>query len=66
MDNSVFGKTIENIGRKHRDTKLVTIERRRNYLVSELNYHATKFFREHLLTIEITKTEILMNRPVYL
>ena len=51
MNNAVFGKTIENV-RKHRDIKLVTTERRRNYLVSEPNYHTTKFFTEHLLAIE--------------
>ena len=36
MNNPVFGKTMENV-RKHRDTKLVTTERRRNYLVPEPN-----------------------------
>ena len=40
---AVFEKTMENV-RKHKDIKLVTIERRRNYLVSEPNYHTTKFF----------------------
>ena len=35
--------------RKYRDTKLVTTEKKRNYLVSEPNYHTTKFFTEHLL-----------------
>ena len=34
--------------RKHRDIKLATTERRRNYLVSEPNYHTTKFFTETL------------------
>ena len=54
MDNSVFGKTMENV-RKFRDIKLVTTERRRNYLVSEPNYHTTKIFTENLLSIEMKK-----------
>ena len=65
MNNAVFGKTMENV-RKHRNIKLVTTERRRNYLVSEPNYHTTKFFTENLLAIEMRKTQILMNKPVYL
>ena len=56
---------MENV-RKHRDIKLVTTERRRNYLVSEPNYHIPKFFTEHLLTIEMKNSEIIMNKPVYL
>ena len=52
MNNAIFGKTMENV-RKHRDTKLATTERRRNYLVSEPNYHTTKFFTENLLAIEM-------------
>ena len=57
MNNSVFGKNMENV-RKHRDIKLVITEERRNYLVSEPNYHTTKFFSERLLTIEMKKTKI--------
>ena len=41
--------------RKHRDLKLFTIERRRNYLVSEPSYHTTKSFTENLLAIEMKK-----------
>ena len=52
--------------RKHRDIKLVTRERRRNYLVSESNYHTTKVFTENLLTTKMKKTQILMNKPIYL
>ena len=65
MNNSVFGKTVENV-RKHRNIKLVKTERRRNYLISEPNYHTAKFFTENLLAIEMTKTQLLMNKPVYL
>ena len=65
MNNAVFGKTMENV-RKHRNIKLVAIERRINYLVAEPNYHTTKFFTENLLAIEMRKTQILMNKPVYL
>ena len=65
MNNAVFGKTMENV-RKHRDIKLVKTERRRNYLVSEPNYHTIKFFTENTLDIKIKKTEILMNKSVCL
>ena len=61
MNNAVFGKTMENV-RKHRDIKLETTEKRRNYLVSEPNYHTTKFFTENLLFIEMKKTQIYMNK----
>ena len=43
MNNSVFGKTMKNV-RNYRDIKLVTIEARKTYLVSEPNFHTTKFF----------------------
>ena len=65
IKNAVFRKTMKN-ARKHRDIKLVTTERRRNYLVSEPNYHTTKFFTENLLAIEMGETQILMNKCVYL
>ena len=51
--------------RKHRDIKLVTTDRR-NQLVSEPNYHTTKYFSENLLAIEMKKTKVKMNKPVYL
>ena len=59
------GKTMENV-RKHRDIKLVTTDKRRNQLVSEPNYHITKWFSEKLLAIEMKKTNVKMNKPVYL
>ena len=65
MNNSVFGETIEHV-RKYRDIKLFTTKRRRNYLVSEKNYHTTKFFTENLSKIEMKKKQIPMNKPVNL
>ena len=63
MNNAVLGKTMENV-RKHRNIKLETIERRRNYLISKLNYLITKFFTKNWLRIEMRKTQ--MNNSVYL
>ena len=65
MNNAVFGKTMESV-RKHENIKLLIAERRRNYLVSEPNYHTTKFFTENLLAMEMRKNQILINNPVYL
>ena len=65
MNSAVFGKTMENL-REHRNIKLVTTESRRNYLVSEPNFHTTKFFTENLLAIKMRKTQIIMNKLVYL
>ena len=65
MNNSVFGKAMENV-RKHRDIKLVKTDKRRNQLVSEPNCHTTKWFSEDSLAIEMKKTKVKMNKPVYL
>ena len=42
LNNAIFIKTMENV-RKHRDIKLVSTERRRNFLVLEPNHHITTF-----------------------
>ena len=65
MNNSVFGKTKKNV-RKYRDIKLVTTNERRNKLVSEPNYHTTKHFSENILAIEMRKTKVILNKPIYL
>ena len=65
MNNSVFGKTMEN-KRKHRDIKLVTTDRKRSKLVSEPNYHIINLISEDLSIIEMKKTKVKMNKPIYL
>ena len=65
MNNAVFGKTMKNVG-KYRDIKLVTTDKRRNQLVTEPNYHTTKWFSENLLAIEMKKAKVKMNKPIYL
>ena len=65
MNNSVFGKTMENV-KNHRDIKLATINEKRNKLVSETNYHTTKHFSEDVMAIEMRKIKVVMNKPVYL
>ena len=59
MINSSFGKTRKNV-RKHREIKPVTTERRRNYLLSEPNFHGTKFFTENVLSIEMRKIKYVL------
>ena len=65
MNNSVFGKTMENI-RKHRDTKLVTTDKKRSKLVSEPNYQTNNLISKGLSVIEMKKTKVKMNKPIYL
>ena len=64
MNNSVFGKTIENV-RNHREIKLVTSDKRRKRLVSEPNYHSHKTFSDHLMAIEMKKTRVKMFKPLH-
>ena len=58
MHNAVFGKIMKNV-RKHGDIKLAATNKRRNYLVSEPNYHMKKWFSETLLSIGMKKINIL-------
>ena len=65
MNNAVFGKTMENI-RKYRDIKLVTTDEKGNKLVSEPNDHTVNYISEDLSIIEMNKTRVKMNKPIYL
>ena len=65
MNNSIFGKTMENV-RKHRDIKIVTTNKQRCKLTSEPNYHSTNCISKNLLIMGMKKVEVKMNKPVYI
>ena len=65
MNNAVFGKTMENV-HKHRNIKLLKLDKKRNKLVSEPNYHTMKLIDEDLAIIEMKKVKVKMNKPIYL
>ena len=65
MNNSVFGKTMENI-RNHKDMKLVTSDKKYLKYVMKPNFKDGHPFSKHLFAVEMGKTEITMNKPVYL
>ena len=61
MNNSVFGKTMENV-RKFRNIKLITTDKRRSQLVSKPNYHLRKYFSKNILAFEMKKIKVKMNK----
>jgi len=65
MNNSVFGKTMENI-RNRVDVKLRTSEKSAEKLVPKPNYERTTIFSEDLIAVHMKKTELAFNKPVYL
>ena len=64
MNNTVFGKTMENL-KRYRDIKSATTDKRRNQLASKPNYPTTKYFSKNLMAIEMKKTKVKMNKPLY-
>ena len=65
MNNSVFGKTMENI-RKHRNIKLVTTEEKYLQTVMKPNFKSGVLFGENLMGCKMGKIKVVMNKPVYL
>ena len=65
INNAVFGRSIMNV-RKHRDIKLITDDKKRCKFASIPNYHTTKRFSENFLAMEMKKTKIKMNIPIYI
>ena len=65
MNNSVFGKTMENI-RNRVDVKLVNNVERLKKLAAKPNFKSRKIFSENLIAVHMKKTSLTMNKPVYL
>ena len=65
MNNSVFGKTMENV-RKHRNIKLVTTEEKYLHMVMKPNFKSRVLFGETLMGCEMGKIKVVMNKLVYL
>ena len=65
MNNSVFGKTMENI-RNRVDVQLVNEEKKARKLVSKPNYDRCTIFDENLIAIHMKRTKLVFNKPVYL
>ena len=64
-NNIVFGKMMENF-RNHKDMKLVAREEKYQKYVLKLSFKDGYPFSKHLFTVEMGKTAIKMNKPVYL
>ena len=65
MNNAVFGKAMENV-RNHRDIKLVNTHEQMIKLVSKPNLHNLTCFSENLIAIEMKKTEVFLNKLIYI
>ena len=65
MNNSVFGKTMENI-RNRVNVQLVTSREKFKKLVAKPNFRSRKIFNENLVSVHMKKTSLTMNKPVYL
>ena len=65
MNNSVFGKTMENI-RNRVDVQLVTSEAKASKLTSKPNYDRLTIFDENLIAVHMRKIKLYFNMPIYL
>ena len=65
MNNSVFGKTLENI-RNRVDIRLITSDKVAQKLAAKPNYDCCTIFDERLIDVHMKNTKLYFNKPVYL
>ena len=65
MNNSVFGKTIENI-RKRQNIILIDDRKKASKLTSRPNFDRATIFDKNLIAVHMKKTEVYFNKPVYI
>ena len=65
MNNSVFGKTMENV-RNRVDIRLVNDEKKWNKLAQKHNFKSTTIFSENLVAVHMKRTSVKLNKPIYL
>ena len=65
MNNSVFGKTLENI-RNRVDIRLISSDKVAQKLAAKPNYDRFTIFDEKLFAVHMKKTKLDFNKPVYL
>ena len=65
MNNSVFGKTMENI-ENHVDIRLVCDEKEALKLAAKTNYDKFTIFDENLIAVHMKRTKLIYNKPIYL
>ena len=65
MNNSVFGKALENISNRV-DIRLITLDKMAQKLAAKPNYDGCTIFDENLIAVHMKKTKLHFNKPVYL
>ena len=65
MNNSVFGKTLENI-RNMVDIRLISTDKVAQNLAAKPNYDCCTIFDENLIADHLKNTKLYFNKPVYL
>ena len=64
MNNSVFGKTLENV-RQRQNIKLITDETKLNKYVKKPGYISSKIFNENLMAVHNVKEKLVLDKPIY-